>query len=88
MNNIFERILEDPKRFRTAKIIFYISLAVILLIEIAVVYVLHLGHGHFWFENLPAFGSIYGFISCVLIIVVSKFIGHHWLMKKEDYYND
>ncbi|MBI5179955.1 MAG: hypothetical protein HZA05_00970 [Nitrospirae bacterium] len=86
--NIFEKILEDPKRFRTAKIIFYISLAVILLIEIAVVYVLHLGHGHFWFEDLPAFGSIYGFISCVLIIVVSKFIGHHWLMKKEDYYND
>ncbi len=86
--NIFEKILEDPKRFRTVKIIFYISLILIALTEIAVVYVFHLGHGHFRFENLPAFGSIYGFISCVLIIVVSKFIGHHWLMKKEDYYND
>ncbi len=85
--NIFEKILEDPKRFRKAKRIFYISLILIVLIEIAVVYVFHLGHGHFWFENLPAFGTIYGFISCVLIIVVSKFLGKKWLMKKEDYYD-
>ncbi len=85
--NIFEKILEDPKRFRVVKKIFYISLILIALIEIAVVYLFHLGHGHFWFENLPAFGTIYGFISCVLIIVVSKFLGKKWLMKKEDYYD-
>ncbi len=85
--NIFERNLEDPKRFKIIKRIFYISLILIALIEIAVVYVLHLEHGHFWFENLPAFGSVYGFISCVLIIVVSKFLGKKWLMKKEDYYD-
>ena len=85
--NIFERNLEDPKRFKLIKKIFYITLVVIALAEIAVVYVFHLGHGHFRFENLPAFGSIYGFISCVLIIVISKLIGHLWLMKKEDYYD-
>jgi hypothetical protein len=85
--NIFERNLEDPKRFRKIKRIFYISLVLIAVAEIAVIYVFHLGHGHFFFENLPAFGSVYGFISCVLIIVVSKFLGHKWLMKKEDYYD-
>lgn len=85
--NIFEKILEIPKNFRIAKRIFYISLVLIALIEIAVVYLFHLGHGHFWFENLPAFGTIYGFVSCVLIIVVSKFLGKKWLMKKEDYYD-
>ncbi|MCI0469296.1 MAG: hypothetical protein L0Y62_04435 [Nitrospirae bacterium] len=85
--NIFERILEDPVRFRIAKRIFYIGLALIALSEILAIYVFHLGHGHFWFEDFPAFGSIYGFISCVLIIVVSKIIGHIWLMKREDYYD-
>ncbi|MEK6691690.1 MAG: hypothetical protein AABY78_10465 [Nitrospirota bacterium] len=85
--NIFEKILEDPKRFSVVKRIFYISLFIIVLIEVAVVYVFGLGHGHFWFENLPAFGTIYGFISCILIIVVSKFLGNIWLMKKEDYYD-
>ena len=33
--------------------------------------------GHFAFEDWPAFGSIYGFLSCVAIILVSKFIGKH-----------
>ena len=85
--NIFERILENPVHFKKVKKIFYISLILIALLEVVVVYVLNLGHGHFWFENLPAFGSLYGFISCYLIIVVSKFIGHKSLMKKEDYYD-
>lgn len=84
--NIFEKILEDPKSFGIAKKICYTILALIVLMEIAVS-LFHLGHGHFWFEGLPAFGSIYGFISCALIIIVSKFIGHYWLMKKEDYYD-
>ena len=44
-------------------------------------------HHHFAFEGWPAFGSLYGLISCVLIIVVSKFIGKRLLMRKEDYYD-
>lgn len=85
--NIFEKILEIPENFKIAKRLFYICLAVIALSEIIVINVLHLGHGHFWFETLPAFGSIYGFISCILIIVFSKVLGKVWLMKKEDYYD-
>ena len=44
------------------------------------------GHVHFGFEHFPAFGSLYGLISCVAIIVVSKFIGKRFLMRGEDYY--
>ncbi len=85
--NIFERWLENPVRFRLLRRIFYTGLVLVALGEIAVVYVFHLGHGHFVFENWPAFGSIYGLVSCVLIIVVSKFLGHRGLMKKEDFYD-
>lgn len=84
--NIFERILENPKKFSIVKIIFYAALIIFALSEV-LVNVLHLGHGHFSFEALPAFGSIFGFITCILIILASKFIGHLWLMKKEDYYD-
>ncbi|RLG34378.1 hypothetical protein DRN97_02615 [Methanosarcinales archaeon] len=47
-----------------------------------------LGHPHFIFlwDRMPAFHSLFGFIGCVLIIVVSKALGHYWLMKEEDYY--
>lgn len=84
--NIFERTLENPKKFSIVKTIFYIALVIFALSEI-LVSVLHLGHGHFSFEALPAFGSIFGFVTCILIILASKFIGHLWLMKKEDYYD-
>jgi hypothetical protein len=85
--NIFEKILEDPKRFKKLKRAGLASLVVIFLLEILVVNVLHLGHPHYRFEEFPGFGSLYGLISCVLIIVVSKLLGKLWLMRPEDYYD-
>ena len=86
--NFFEKILEDPVRFKKVKRVGLASLVVFFLLEILVVNVLHLGHPHFGFENFPGFGSLYGLISCVLIIVVSKLLGKLWLMRPEDYYDD
>ena len=42
---------------------------------------------HFFGDKVPGFWSLFGFISCVLIIVVSKWLGYHWLMRDEDYYD-
>ena len=42
---------------------------------------------HFFGDRIPGFWSLFGFISCALIIVVSKWLGHHWLMRDEDYYD-
>ena len=42
---------------------------------------------HFFGDKVPGFWSLFGFISCALIIVVSKWLGHHWLMRGEDYYD-
>ena len=47
----------------------------------------HVDPPHFWFERIPAWGSLYGLASCVAIIVVSKFLGKVWLMRREDYYD-
>ena len=41
---------------------------------------------HFFWEALPVFSAVYGFIGCIVIILGSKAIGHFWLQKKEDYY--
>jgi hypothetical protein len=43
-------------------------------------------HAAFFWEEIPVFSAIYGFIGCILIIVVSKALGHYWLQKGEDYY--
>ncbi|MCX8026256.1 MAG: hypothetical protein N3A62_00170 [Thermodesulfovibrionales bacterium] len=83
--NWLNRIVNTDKI--TAKRLFIIALVLIAGLEVITVNILHLGHGHFWFENLPAFGSGYGFISCLLIIILAKFILAPLLGKKEDYYD-
>ena len=47
----------------------------------------HVHPPHFGLEWFPAWGSFYGWASCVAIIVVSKFLGKVWLMRREDYYD-
>ncbi len=92
--NFLERQLEDPVRFARIKRWFYIGLAAVALAEIVVAlaqivlpHMFHGEHSHFWFEWIPAWGSLYGFVSCVAIIIVSKFIGKVWLMRREGYYD-
>jgi len=43
---------------------------------------------HFFGDNIRGFWSLFGFIACVLIIVVSKWIGHLGLMQHENYYDE
>jgi hypothetical protein len=86
--NFLQRQLEDPVRFARVKRLFYIGLAVIALAEVVLPLVFHGEPAHFSFENFPAWGSVYGLLSCVAIIVVSKLIGKLWLMRREDYYDD
>ena len=44
----------------------------------------HIGFG--W-EKIPAFYAIYGFVACVLLVIVAKKM-RTVLMRKEDYYDD
>jgi hypothetical protein len=85
--NFLQRNLEDPVRFARIKRWFYAGLAVVALAEIVLPRVFTGGESHFPFEEFPAWGSAYGFVSCVAIIVVSKLIGKLWLMRREDHYD-
>ena len=44
-------------------------------------------HAHTALERLPGFWSVYGFIGCALIVIVSKWYGHSGIMTREDYYD-
>ncbi|MDA2932900.1 hypothetical protein MYX82_01000 [Acidobacteria bacterium AH-259-D05] len=85
--NFLERQLEDPVRFARIKRWFYVGLAAVALAEVVLPLIFHGDHSHFSFENFPAWGSLYGLASCVVIIVVSKLLGKVWLMRREDYYD-
>ncbi len=71
----------------TVKRWFYAGLAMVALGEIAGPLVFRADPAHFWFEDIPAWGSIYGLVSCLLIIIVSKLLGKLWLTRPENYYD-
>ncbi len=43
---------------------------------------------HIWPETIPGFWSLFGFVACVLIIILSKWFGHLGIMTREDYYDN
>ena len=59
----------------------------ILVLLVAADFIIPRHEIHFFGDKIPGFWSLYGFISCVLIIVVSKWLGQHWLVRDEDYYD-
>jgi cytochrome b561 len=65
--------------------ILYVCLGVSILAGV-LVHVYMPSHAAFFWEEIPVFSAVYGFIGCILIIVVSKAVGHYWLQKGEDYY--
>lgn len=44
-------------------------------------------HAHTKAEHIPGFWAAFGFVACVLIILVSKWFGHAGIMTREDYYD-
>jgi len=45
-------------------------------------------HAHTAFERIPGFWAVFGFVACVVIIIVSKWYGHRGIMTREDYYDN
>lgn len=41
-----------------------------------------------WWDKIPAFYVVYGFIGCTLIIFVSKWLGKLMIQKDEKFYDD
>ena len=82
-----DRLLEDPVRVTRMKRVFYAGLVVLALVEFAAPRLFHAESAEFWFEDLPAWESVYGLISCVVIIIGSKLLGKLWLMRRENYYD-
>ncbi len=43
--------------------------------------------GHFW-ERILVFEAAFGFLGCLLLVIVSKALGRLFIQKREDYYDD
>ncbi|MCP4751240.1 MAG: hypothetical protein GY866_10120 [Proteobacteria bacterium] len=80
---MFEYI-EKPEKIKRLKVACFLLLALIFLADFPI----PRDHVHFWWDGIPGFDAVYGFFACVLIIVVSKTLGHLGIMQNEDYYQE
>lgn len=73
----------NSKSSKTLKYLLYISLPLFAVADLLV-----LRKSYFWFDGLPGFYAVFGFVTCILTIIVCKTLGHYWLMVSEDYYDN
>ncbi len=71
-------------RLKTVIRLCYAGLALVVAWDLAFV---DKHHAHTAPEHWPGFWAVFGFISCVLIIIISKWFGHLGIMTREDYYD-
>lgn len=75
--------LVKPEQIQKIKTPLIAALVLLAVVDIFV----HGDHATFIWDSIPGFSAVYGLVTTVLIIVVSKFLGHAFLMKPEDYYD-
>ena len=61
----------------------YATAAILILADVIYYFTFHPKHHFSW--EVPAFSAAFGFSMCILLVVVSKFIGK-LIMKEEAYY--
>ncbi len=77
-------------RLKTVIRLSYVGLALLVVWDLIFV---DKHHAHTAPEHWPFFWSVFGFVACVLIIIISKWFGHFkWpggfrIMSPEDYYD-
>lgn len=72
---------DKPENVRWILIVFYILSGLLFALDFVV-------HRHIYldFEKIPAFYALYGFVACVVLVVIAKWM-RVLLMRKEDYYD-
>ena len=77
------RMFDKPENVKRLLIIFFISSVLVLLIDL----VYH-RHSVFAWEDYFGFYAVFGFVACVVLVIVSKYILRPLTMRKEEYYDD
>ena len=77
------KVIEALRRKEVKKIAY-----AILILIIAVDFFIPRHEIHFIGDQIPGFWSLFGFVACILIILISKWIGYLGIMQDEKYYNE
>lgn len=73
-------LFDEPKNIKRVLHILYGCCAILVILD----FVIHRHISHSW-ENLWGFYPLYGFIGCVILVIVATWM-RTFLMRDEDYY--
>lgn len=73
---------DKPENIQKMLKVFYVLCALLVIVD----FIIHRHIYHDW-ENIPAFYAIYGFVGCVVLVVIAKKM-RNFLMRGEDYYDE
>lgn len=73
---------DKPQNIRKMLKVFYVVCGLLVVAD----FIVHRHIYHDW-ENIPAFYAIYGFVGCVVLVLIAREM-RKFLMRKEDYYDE
>lgn len=76
-------MFDKPENVKLLLRIFYTCVVLSLSVDL-----FYHKHGIFNWESSFGFYSVYGFVACVILVIVAKYVLRPLVMRKEDYYND
>ncbi|MBT3784853.1 hypothetical protein HOF92_07730 [bacterium] len=77
-----KHIWDDLRNVKKALNCFFICCGILFCLD----FLIH-RHGHIPVEEWPGFYAVFGFIACILLVFIAKYILRPLVMRKEDYYD-
>lgn len=74
-------LFDNPRNVSRLLLVFYFMCGLLFIAD----FVVHRHTAHPW-EGIPGFYAFYGFIACVVLVLIAKEM-RKVLMRKEDYYD-
>ena len=79
---------DRPENVRKILLGHFIGCGVLVLIDVIFWITGFDKHPYLKWEKWPGFYAVYGFVACVVLVLISKYILRPLVMRDEDYYND
>jgi hypothetical protein len=75
-------LFDNPRNVKILLMLLFGGCLILLIINFLVP-----KHGHLSWEEWSGFYAAYGFVACVLLVLVSKFVLRKLVKRREDYYD-
>ena len=76
-------MFDKPRNVKRLLYTFYTCVVLLLVVDI-----FYHKHAIFAWEGYFGFYSVYGFVACVILVILAKYVLRPMVMRKEDYYDD